>query len=68
MARRRNDAASKDKIVKGSSAKRSTRGVPAKPKEDARVSGGKLATKILSGSARLPEEAVGSYASDRLTI
>ena len=68
MARRRDGAANKGTIINGSSAKGSARAVPAKPKEDAHVSGTGLETKIFSGSARLPEEAVESRASSRLTI
>jgi len=68
MARRRNDAASKGKIINGSSAKRSAREARAKLKEDVHISGTGLETKIFSGSARLPEEARGNGASNRLTI
>ena len=68
MAKRRNDAASKGTIINGSSAKGSARAALAKLKEDAHGSGTGLETKIFSGSARLPEEAVGNHASNRLTI
>ena len=68
MARRRNDAASKSTIINGSSAKGSARAALAKLKEDAHASGTGMETKIFSGSARLPEEAVGNHASGRLTI
>ena len=68
MAKQGNDAASRPKIVNGSSAKSSAHAALAKPKEDAHVSGTGLGTKIFSGSARLPEEAVGNYACNRLTI
>ncbi len=68
MARQRNDTAHRGKIINGSSAKSTARAALAKLKEDAHVSGTGLETKILSGSARLPEEAGGTHASNRLTI
>ena len=68
MARRRKDAVGRHKTFAGSLAESSARATPAKPKEDANVSGTMPETKIFSGSARLPEDAAGKYASARLTI
>ncbi len=64
--RRKKNAPGTDKKSDGSSAESSDRGAPAKPEEDGQVL--RTQTKIFSGSARLPEEAAGTHASNRLTI
>ncbi len=68
MPRRENDAASKRRMSKDSSAKSPAHGSLAKLKENVHVSKTEPETIILSGSAKLPEEAVGNDACKRLTI